>query len=268
MSCPCHIQVFNQGLKSYRDLPLRFAEFGCCHRNEFSGTLHGLMRVRNFVQDDGHIFCTEDQIQQETHSFILLLKEVYQDFGFSDILVRLSLRPEKRVGTDELWDKAESALDQAIKAAGLEYQAVPNEGAFYGPKIDFSLKDCLGRQWQLGTLQLDYCTPERLGAEYVGEDSQKHAPVMLHRAIYGSFERFIGVLIEHYAGHMSEVARRLGIGRSTLYRKLREYGIEAASLNSSNDAADNAAVRRAATRPSAKSTAHARAARTISRASP
>ena len=200
MSCPCHVEVFKQGLKSYRDLPLRFSEFGSCHRNEFSGTLHGLMRVRNFVQDDGHIFCTEGQVQDEARDFINMLKEVYEDFGFTDLIVRLSLRPDKRVGSDELWDKAEQSLEKAIQAAGLNYQAVENEGAFYGPKIDFSLKDCIGRQWQLGTLQLDYCLPGRLGAEYVGEDGQKHVPVMLHRAIYGSLERFIGVLIEHYAG--------------------------------------------------------------------
>lgn len=200
MSCPCHVEVFKQGLKSYRDLPLRFSEFGCCHRNEFSGTLHGLMRVRNFVQDDGHIFCTDAQVQDEAQAFIELLHEVYRDFGFTELIVRLSLRPDKRVGSDELWDKAEASLESAIQAAGLTYEAVPNEGAFYGPKIDFSLKDCLGRQWQLGTLQLDYCLPGRLGAEYVGEDGAKHVPVMLHRAIYGSFERFIGVLIEHFAG--------------------------------------------------------------------
>ena len=200
MSCPCHVQVFNQGLKSYRDLPLRLAEFGSCHRNEFSGTLHGLMRVRGFTQDDAHIFCTDDQVQGEAHQFITLLESVYKDFGFTDVMVRLSLRPDKRVGTDELWDRAEDALEKAIQAAGLDYEAVENEGAFYGPKIDFSLKDCLGRTWQLGTLQLDYCLPDRLGAEYVAEDGSKKVPVMLHRAILGSFERFIGVLTEQYAG--------------------------------------------------------------------
>lgn len=200
MNCPCHIQVFNQGLKSYRDLPLRLAEFGSCHRNELSGALHGLMRVRNFTQDDAHIFCTEDQIAQEAASFIKMLREVYADFGFSDVLVRLSTRPEQRVGSDELWDKAEGKLQEVLNQSGLEWTLNPGDGAFYGPKIDFTLKDCLGRLWQCGTLQLDFALPGRLGASYIAEDGSKQVPVMLHRAILGSFERFIGVLIEHYAG--------------------------------------------------------------------
>ncbi|MCG9080749.1 threonine--tRNA ligase [Laribacter hongkongensis] len=202
MNCPCHIQIFNQGLKSYRDLPLRMAEFGSCHRNEPSGSLHGIMRVRNFVQDDAHIFCTEAQMQPETAAFIDLLQAVYQDFGFDNILIKLSTRPEKRVGADELWDQAEAALAAALEAKGLAYELQPGEGAFYGPKIEFSLKDCLGRVWQCGTLQLDFNLPVRLGAEYVSEDNAKKHPVMLHRAILGSLERFIGILIEHHAGAM------------------------------------------------------------------
>lgn len=200
MNCPGHIQVFNQGLRSYRDLPLRYAEFGSCHRNEPSGSLHGIMRVRGFVQDDAHIFCTEDQVQQEAAAFIDLLKEVYADFGFSEILVKLSTRPEKRVGTEEAWDKAEAALAAALQSQGLEFEYLPGEGAFYGPKIEFTLKDCLGRLWQCGTLQIDPNLPERLGAEYVGEDNAKHRPIMLHRAVLGSLERFIGILIENFAG--------------------------------------------------------------------
>ncbi|ENO88463.1 threonine--tRNA ligase [Thauera aminoaromatica] len=202
MNCPCHIQIFNQGLKSYRDLPLRMAEFGSCHRNEPSGSLHGIMRVRNFVQDDAHIFCTESQVQAESAEFIRLLQQVYQDFGFTDVQVKLSTRPEKRVGTDEQWDAAEAALAAALDAQGLQYELQPGEGAFYGPKIEFSLKDCLGRVWQCGTLQLDFNLPVRLGAEYVDEDNTKKIPVMLHRAILGSLERFIGILIEHHAGAM------------------------------------------------------------------
>jgi len=200
MNCPCHIQIFNQGLKSYRDLPLRMAEFGSCHRNEPSGSLHGIMRVRNFVQDDAHIFCTEDQVQAESAAFIRLLQKVYQDFGFTDVQVKLSTRPDKRVGTDEQWDAAEAALAAALGAQGLAYDLQPGEGAFYGPKIEFSLKDCLGRVWQCGTLQLDFNLPVRLGAEYVAEDNAKRFPVMLHRAILGSLERFIGILIEQHAG--------------------------------------------------------------------
>lgn len=200
MNCPCHIQVFNQGLKSYRDLPLRLAEFGCCHRNEPSGALHGIMRVRGFTQDDAHIFCTEEQIASEVSAFINLTLSVYADFGFTDIELKLSTRPEKRVGSEELWDKAEHALQVALENAGLSYELQPGEGAFYGPKIEFSLKDCLGRVWQCGTIQCDFNLPQRLGAEYVAEDNSRKVPVMLHRAILGSFERFIGILIEHYEG--------------------------------------------------------------------
>jgi threonyl-tRNA synthetase len=200
MNCPAHIQIYNHGLKSYRDLPLRLAEFGSCHRNEPSGTLHGLMRVRTFVQDDAHIFCTEDQILSEVSAFIDLLFEVYRDFGFDEVLVKLSTRPEKRVGSDEVWDKAEKALEDALTQKRLDWDLQPGEGAFYGPKIEFSLRDCLGRVWQLGTIQLDFSMPERLGAHYVAEDNSKKVPVMLHRAILGSLERFIGILIEHYAG--------------------------------------------------------------------
>jgi len=200
MNCPAHVQIYNHGLRSYRDLPLRLAEFGSCHRNEPSGTLHGLMRVRNFVQDDAHIFCTEEQILDEVSAFIDLLFEVYRDFGFDEVLIKLSTRPEKRVGSDELWDKAEKALADALDHKGLEWELQPGEGAFYGPKIEFSLKDCLGRVWQLGTIQLDFSMPERLGAHYIAEDNSKQVPVMLHRAILGSLERFIGILLEHYAG--------------------------------------------------------------------
>ena len=200
MNCPCHIQVYNQGLKSYRDLPLRLAEFGSCHRNEASGTLHGLMRVRGFVQDDAHVFCTEAQVQNEVSTFSDLLFDVYRDFGFDDVIIRLSTRPEERVGSDEVWDKAEVALADALAAKGLDYELLPGEGAFYGPKIEYSLKDCLGRVWQLGTIQVDFSMPGRLDAQYVSEDGSRQVPVMLHRAILGSFERFIGILIEHYEG--------------------------------------------------------------------
>ena len=202
MNCPCHVQIFNQGLKSYRDLPIRLAEFGSCLRNEPSGSLHGLMRVRNFVQDDAHIFCTELQVQEEVSKFIDLVFEIYRSFGFDSVLIKLSTRPEKRVGSDEIWDKSEKALSDALDAKGLAWDLLPGEGAFYGPKIEFSLKDCLGRVWQCGTIQVDFSMPERLGASYVAEDSQRRTPVMLHRAILGSFERFIGILIEHYAGRM------------------------------------------------------------------
>jgi len=200
MNCPCHVQIFNQGLKSYRDLPLRMAEFGSCHRNEASGTLHGLMRVRAFTQDDAHIFCSEEQIQAEVSSFIDLLYEVYGDFGFTEVVIKLSTRPEQRVGSDEVWDKAEAALETALNSKGLDWELQPGEGAFYGPKIEFSLKDCLNRVWQCGTIQVDFSMPGRLGAEYVAEDGSRKTPVMLHRAILGSMERFIGILIEHYAG--------------------------------------------------------------------
>ncbi|MDY6828908.1 MAG: threonine--tRNA ligase [Pseudomonadota bacterium] len=200
MNCPCHVQVFNQGLKSYRDLPLRLAEFGSCHRNEPSGTLHGLMRVRAFTQDDAHIFCSEDDIQAEVARFITLLFDVYRDFGFDDVELKLSTRPQARVGSDEVWDKAEAALAEALEQQGLDYEVLPGEGAFYGPKIEFSLRDCLARVWQCGTIQVDFSMPARLDAQYVGEDGARHTPVMLHRAILGSFERFIGILIEHHAG--------------------------------------------------------------------
>ena len=200
MNCPCHIQVFNQNLHSYRDLPLRLAEFGSCHRNEPSGTLHGLMRLRNFVQDDAHIFCTEAQIQDEVCNFIDLTYEVYKRFGFEDVIIFLSDRPDKRVGTDEQWDKAEASLHQALQSKKIEYGENKGEGAFYGPKIEFSLKDCLGRVWQCGTIQVDFSMPGRLDAQYVAEDSSRQTPVMLHRAILGSMERFIGILIEHHEG--------------------------------------------------------------------
>lgn len=201
MNCPCHIQVYNQGLKSYRDLPLRLAEFGSCHRNELSGVLHGLMRVRGFTQDDAHIFCAEDQVQAEVSAFIDLLHSVYADFGFQKVLVKLSTRPANRVGSDEVWDKAEAALEMALNSKGLDWELQPGEGAFYGPKIEFSLSDCLDRVWQCGTIQVDFSMPERLGAVYVAEDGVKRTPVMLHRAILGSLERFIGILIEHFAGY-------------------------------------------------------------------
>jgi len=200
MNCPCHVQVFNQGLRSYRELPLRLAEFGSCHRNEPSGSLHGIMRVRGFVQDDAHIFCTEAQIQPEVSAFIDFLHEVYADFGFSEVIYRLSTRPPQRVGSDADWDRAEKALADALDAQGLPWQELPGEGAFYGPKIEFSLKDCIGRVWQLGTIQVDFSMPGRLGAQYVAEDGSRQVPVMLHRAILGSFERFIGILIEHFEG--------------------------------------------------------------------
>ena len=200
MNCPCHVQVFNQGLKSYRDLPIRLAEFGSCHRNEPSGTLQGIMRVRGFVQDDAHIFCREDQVQKEVTDFIDVLSAVYREFGFDEIIIRLSTRPEQRVGSDEVWDRAEAALAEALDYKALDWQTLPGEGAFYGPKIEFSLKDCLGRVWQCGTMQVDFSMPGRLDAQYVAEDGSRQIPVMLHRAMLGSFERFIGILIEHYAG--------------------------------------------------------------------
>ena len=200
MNCPAHIQIFNQGLKSYRDLPLRMAEFGACHRNEPSGALHGLMRARGFTQDDAHIFCREDQLQEEVTAFMALLFSVYADFGFDEVIVKLSTRPLQRVGSDEIWDKAEKALELALMSTELDWQLQPGEGAFYGPKIEFSLQDCIGRVWQCGTIQADFSMPGRLGAHYIDENSQKQSPVMLHRAILGSMERFIGILIEHYAG--------------------------------------------------------------------
>ncbi len=238
MNCPGHIQVFNQGLRSYRELPIRLAEFGSCHRNEASGALHGIMRVRAFTQDDAHIFCTEDQIQDEVVKFIDLLKLVYADFGFKDLQVKLSTRPQKRVGTEVQWDKSESALKAALSEARLEWQLQPGEGAFYGPKIEFSLKDCIGRVWQCGTLQLDFSMPDRLGAEYVAEDNTRQIPVMLHRAILGSLERFIGILIENYAGALplwlspiQVVILNISRGQAEYAQKvenqLRESGIRA-----------------------------------------
>ncbi|ABO23898.1 threonine--tRNA ligase [Shewanella loihica] len=200
MNCPGHVQIFNQGLKSYRDLPLRMAEFGCCHRNEPSGSLHGLMRVRGFTQDDAHIFCTEEQVQQEVSGCIKMVYDTYATFGFHDIVVKLSTRPEKRIGDDAMWDRAEQALMDALKANDIEYEILPGEGAFYGPKIEFTLHDCLDRAWQCGTVQLDYALPGRLGATYVAEDNSRQTPVMIHRAILGSLERFLGILIEEYAG--------------------------------------------------------------------
>ena len=200
MNCPGHIIIFNQGIKSYRDLPLRFGEFGQCHRNEPSGSLHGIMRVRAFTQDDGHIFCTEAQIQAEVIAFTTLLQKVYRDFGFTDILYRLSTRPEKRIGSDESWDRAEAALAEGLRASGCDFEYLPGEGAFYGPKIEYTLKDAIGREWQCGTIQVDPNMPERLDAEYVGEDGARHRPIMLHRAIVGSLERFIGILVEQHAG--------------------------------------------------------------------
>lgn len=202
MNCPCHVQVFNQGQKSYRDLPLRLAEFGSCHRYEPSGALHGLMRVRGFVQDDAHIFCTVDQITEEVTAFCELLKSVYADFGFDDVTIKFSDRPEQRVGSDEVWDKAEEALRIAAEASGLDYEHNPGDGAFYGPKLDFVLKDAIGREWQTGTIQCDFNLPERLDASFIADDSEKHRPVMLHRAILGSLERFLGVLIENYSGKL------------------------------------------------------------------
>ena len=226
MNCPCHVQIYNHGLHSYRELPLRMAEFGSCHRNEPSGTLHGLMRVRNFVQDDAHIFCTEDQIESEVGSFVEFLQEVYADFGFTDIEVFLSTRPEKRVGDDALWDKAETSLESALNATGLKWSLNAGDGAFYGPKIDFSLRDSIGRSWQLGTMQLDFSMPERLGAVYVAEDNTKKTPVMLHRAILGSLERFIGVVLEHYAGNLPTWLSPVQITVMSLTDRTKEYARE------------------------------------------
>jgi threonyl-tRNA synthetase len=202
MNCPAHIEIFKQGLKSYKDLPIRMAEFGCCHRNESSGSLHGIMRVRNFVQDDAHIFCTEEQIQSETADFCRLLMDVYKDFGFNDVAIKLSTRPEVRAGSDEVWDKAERKLGEAVRASGYEFEVLAGEGAFYGPKLEFHLKDAIGRTWQCGTLQLDFVLPQRLEASFVAEDGSRKTPVILHRAILGTFERFIGILIENYAGKL------------------------------------------------------------------
>lgn len=238
MNCPCHVQIFNQGIKSYRELPLRMAEFGACHRNEPSGALHGLMRVRGFVQDDAHIFCTEDQILEETKSFCDLLQEVYEVFGFTEVAVKFSDRPDVRAGDDSVWDKAEGALKKAVEATGLEYTLNPGEGAFYGPKLEFVLTDAIGRQWQCGTIQVDFVLPERLDASYIGQDGDKHRPVMLHRAILGSFERFIAILIEHYAGKfpvwmaptqvvIAPITNEADAYANEVYEKLRALGIRA-----------------------------------------
>jgi threonyl-tRNA synthetase len=202
MNCPGHVQIFRQGLKSYRDLPLRFSEFGSCHRNEPSGALHGIMRVRAFTQDDGHIFCTDEQVTPESVRYCELQMRVFRDLGFENVIVKLALRPTPRAGTDDVWDRAEEGLRVALRAAGLPFEELPGEGAFYGPKVEFHLTDAIGRTWQCGTLQLDFVLPERLDAHYIGEDGQRHRPVMLHRALLGSMERFVGVLIEHYAGHL------------------------------------------------------------------
>jgi threonyl-tRNA synthetase len=228
MNCPCHVQIYKQGIKSYRDLPLRMAEFGSCHRYEPSGALHGIMRVRAFTQDDAHIFCTEDEITSETIAFCDLLKSVYRDFGFTDVAVKFSDRPPVRAGSDEIWDKAEGALLDAAKAAGLETTRNPGEGAFYGPKLEFVLRDAIGRDWQCGTLQVDFNMPERLGAVYVGEDGQHHRPVMLHRAILGSLERFIGVLIEHYAGKFPLWLAPLQVVVATITNDSDTYAAEVA----------------------------------------
>lgn len=223
MNCPCHVQVFNHGLKSYRDLPVRFSEHGNCHRCEPSGSLHGLMRVRNMVQDDGHIFCTENQIQSEVDAMLELVQSSYKDFGFNEIKYRLALRPEKRVGSDEVWDKAENSLKQAMKSRNIEWVDAPGEGAFYGPKIECSLADCLGRIWQCGTIQVDFSMPERLEASYIAEDGSKQIPVMLHRAILGSFERFMGILIEHYAGKLPLWLSPVQVAVLTISEKQNEY---------------------------------------------
>ena len=233
MNCPCHVQVYNHGLKSYRDLPIRLAEFGACHRYEASGTMHGLMRVRGFTQDDGHIFCTEDQIESETASFIALLSNIYTDLGFDTFDIKLSTRPEVRVGSDEIWDKAEKALESAIKKLDLPYSVEEGGGAFYGPKLDFVLTDAIGREWQCGTFQADFNLPERLDAEYVGEDGTKHRPVMMHRAILGSFERFLGVLIENYAGKLPLWLAPIQIVFMTVTDEVSDY---ASSLKAQCDA--------------------------------
>ena len=226
MNCPCHVQVYNQGLTSYRDLPLRYAEFGSCHRYEASGTMHGLMRVRGFTQDDGHIFCTEEQIESETKLFIKLLSDIYKDLGFDKFDIKLSTRPETRVGSDEVWDRAENALESAIKKLGLPYEIQEGDGAFYGPKLDFVLTDAIGREWQCGTFQADFNLPDRLDAEFVGEDGQKHIPVMIHRAVLGSFERFIGVLIENYSGKLPFWLAPVQVAVATIISDVDDYAKE------------------------------------------
>ena len=230
MNCPCHVQIYNQGLKSYRDLPLRYAEFGSCHRYEASGTMHGLMRVRGFTQDDGHIFCTEEQIEKETELFINLLSDIYKDLGFETFDIKLSTRPEVRVGSDEVWDKAEAALEGAITKLNLPFTIEEGDGAFYGPKLDFVLTDAIGREWQCGTFQADFNLPERLDAEYVGEDGSKHKPVMIHRAVLGSFERFIGVLIENYSGRLPFWLAPLQVSVATIISDVDDYAKEIISL--------------------------------------
>lgn len=223
MNCPCHVQIFKQGIKSYRELPLRMAEFGCCHRNESSGALHGLMRVRSFVQDDAHIFCTEDQIVAETVNYFKLLVEVYKDFGFNDITIKFSDRPQKRAGSDEVWDKAEKSLKEAVNAAGFKYTLNPGEGAFYGPKLEIVLKDAIGRDWQCGTWQVDFVLPERLDASYISATGEKKRPVMLHRVILGTFERFIGILIEQYAGRFPLWLAPVQVAIATITNEFDEF---------------------------------------------
>lgn len=230
MNCPAHIQIYNQGIKSYKDLPLRMAEFGSCHRNEPSGALHGLLRVRNFVQDDAHIFCTEDQIESETINFCKLLQEIYKELGFDKVSIMYADRPEKRVGSDEIWDKAESALLNAAKATGLPFEENKGDGAFYGPKLDFYLHDAIGRTWQCGTLQVDFNMPGRLNASYIGEDNDKHTPVMLHRAILGSLERFTGILIEHYEGRFPIWLSPVQVVIATITSKADDYAKKVESI--------------------------------------
>ena len=230
MNCPCHVQIYNQGIKSYRDLPVRLSEFGNCHRCEPSGALHGLMRVRNFVQDDAHVFCAEDQILSEVNSMIEFVQSVYSDFGFNHITYRLALRPEMRVGDDAIWDKAENALQRAMQQRGIEWINAPGEGAFYGPKIECSLSDCLGRVWQCGTIQVDFSMPARLGAQFVAEDGTKQTPVMIHRAILGSFERFIGILIEHYAGNFPLWLAPTQVSVLTISEKHNNYATEITNI--------------------------------------
>ena len=230
MNCPCHVQIYNQGIKSYRDLPIKFAEFGSCHRYEPSGTMHGLMRVRGFTQDDGHIFCTEDQIEAQTGEFIELLSGIYSDLGFKNFDIKLSTRPETRVGSDETWDKAELSLESAIKNLGYPYKIDDGDGAFYGPKLDFVLTDALGREWQCGTFQLDFNLPDRLDAEYIGEDGDKHNPVMIHRAVLGSFERFIGILIENYAGKLPFWLAPQQVVVASIVSEVNNYALEVCEL--------------------------------------
>ena len=230
MNCPCHVQIYNQGIKSYRDLPIKFAEFGSCHRYEPSGTMHGLMRVRGFTQDDGHIFCTEDQIEAQTGEFIELLSGIYSDLGFKNFDIKLSTRPETRVGSDETWDKAELSLESAIKNLGYPYKIDDGDGAFYGPKLDFVLTDALGREWQCGTFQLDFNLPDRLDAEYIGEDGEKHNPVMIHRAVLGSFERFIGILIENYAGKLPFWLAPQQVVVASIVSEVNNYALEVCEL--------------------------------------